>query len=160
MNNKFKILGIAVIGIVIDQLVKFLIETNITLRSSITVIKDFFYITYVRNTGGAWGILAGNILFLILITIVFIYILIKYISNEKKISLIQTISYGFIISGILGNLIDRLFRGYVVDMFHTYIFSYDFPVFNIADSLIVVGVIFMIIDMVRSDIHEHSSRKK
>lgn len=119
--------------------------------NSITVVEDFFFLTYVRNKGAAWGIFSNNTLILALISVVFLFFLIKYINNETEIKKINAISFGFILGGIAGNLLDRLIRGYVVDFFRFVILGYNYPVFNIADVLIVIGVILFIVDLILGD---------
>ena len=127
-----------------DRFSKIYIISKIPLHKSINIISNFFSITYVKNTGAAWSILSGNRLFLIIVGVIVLVMFIYYIFKEKNITLIESVSYGLIFSGITGNLIDRVFYGYVIDFFDFYIFGYDFPIFNIADTLIVVGVIIYI----------------
>ena len=127
-----------------DRFSKIYIISKIPLHKSINIISNFFSITYVKNTGAAWSILSGNRLFLIIVGVIVLAMFIYYIFKEKNITLIESVSYGLIFSGITGNLIDRVFYGYVIDFFDFYIFGYDFPIFNIADTLIVVGVIIYI----------------
>lgn len=136
--------------IVIDQLIKFIVSNNIVLNTSIIVIKDFLSLTYVKNIGAAFSILEGNRIFLIVITIIAligIYFLIK----NKSLKKIETIIYSMIIGGIIGNLIDRIIFGYVIDYASFKIFSSNMPVFNLADSLIVVGCIILLFITVKED---------
>lgn len=113
---------------------------------SIPVIDNLFYITSHRNRGAAWGILQGQMWFFYLITIVVILGVIYYIQKSKTDRLMG-VALGLILGGAIGNFIDRIFRQEVVDFIHVYIFSYSFPVFNIADSALTIGVILMIIAM-------------
>ena len=80
--------------------------------------------------------------------------MIKYIKELPKIDFLYVVAFGLIIGGIIGNLIDRLLRGYVVDFFRFIILDYNYPVFNVADMLIVIGSIVLIISFVRDDIIE------
>lgn len=148
---KKKIYIIAILGLVIDQLSKFIVTSFMDTYHSITVVEDSFFLTYIRNKGAAWGIFSNSTLILALISLVFLFFLIKYINDEVVIKKINAISFGFILGGIVGNLIDRLIRGYVVDFFSFVILGYHYPVFNIADVLIVIGVILFIVDFVLGD---------
>ena len=141
---KKKVYIITIIGLLIDFLSKVFIMSKLPLGSSKTIIKDFFYITHVNNKGAAWGIFQGNTLMLLIISIIFAVVFIYYI-EKNELKYYEQISAGLILSGIMGNMIDRLFRGYVVDFLNFYIFGYDYPVFNIADSFIVIGVIVLMI---------------
>ena len=155
---KKKIGIIAFICLLIDQISKFLILNNLVLYEKKEIIKDFFNITYVQNRGGAWGVLNGNVFLLIIITTIAFVFICNFIFKEKNISKIDCISYGMLLGGIVGNLIDRIFRNYVIDFLDFKIFNYDFPVFNIADTLIVVSVFIMTITCFRGDKNENSSR--
>lgn len=157
---KKKIYLIALVGLLLDQISKIIVSSLMPPFTSKIIIKNFFELTFVKNTGGAWGILSNNLLLLIVVSTIALLVLNGYIKKEQHINKIMLCSYGFLIGGILGNLIDRLFRGYVVDFFHFYIFGYDYPVFNIADILIVVGIIFMLIEVIRGEINEFKSRRK
>lgn len=157
---KKKIYLVALIGLLLDQSIKIIVSNLMTPFTSKIIIKNFFELTFVKNTGGAWGILSNNLILLIFVSIVALLVLNSYIKKEQHINNLMIFSYGFLIGGILGNLIDRLFRGYVVDFFHFYIFGYDYPVFNIADILIVVGISLMLIEVIRGEINELKSRRK
>lgn len=104
------------------------------------VIEPFLYITSHRNTGAAWGILQGQMWFFYIITVIVIGAVIYYIQQYAKTNVLIGVSLGFILGGAIGNFIDRIFRKEVVDFVDTYIGSYDFPIFNVADSALVVGV--------------------
>lgn len=157
---KKKIYLVALIGLLLDQSIKIIVSNLMTPFTSKIIIKNFFELTFVKNTGGAWGILSNNLILLIFVSTVALLVLNSYIKKEQHINNLMIFSYGFLIGGILGNLIDRLFRGYVVDFFHFYIFGYDYPVFNIADILIVVGISLMLIEVIRGEINELKSRRK
>ena len=141
---KKKVYLITIIGIILDQISKLLIVSKLPLGESKTIIKKFFYITHVNNTGAAWGMFSNNTILLIIISILFTGFFIYFIEHNK-LKLYEEISSGLILSGIIGNMIDRIFRRYVVDFLNFYIFGYDYPVFNIADTFIVVGVIVLCI---------------
>ena len=145
-----KIIFICISCLIIDQLLKLSVSTMV-LNSSLKIINNFFSLTYVHNYGAAFSILTGNKLFLILITIfalIFIYYFL--IKNEKR-TLINDILYGVLYGGILGNLVDRIFRGYVIDYLDFNIFGYSFPIFNFADICIVISIILIMIISIRGN---------
>ena len=145
MNNKVKISISSIILIVIDIVIKLIISNNLILNQSIGVINNFFYITYVKNTGVAWSILSGKINLIIVITLAIIMLLIIYIFNKKSYSVLEIISYSMLLSGSIGNLIDRIIYGYVIDYLDFNILGYDYPIFNFADICIVIGIILILI---------------
>lgn len=138
---------IALLVILIDQWTKWLIVKTMNLGESIEVIDQFFYITSHRNTGAAWGILEGQMGFFYVITVAVIIFIIYYMQKYARNSYLLGISLGLILGGAIGNFIDRVFRKEVVDFINTFIFSYDFPVFNIADSALVIGVALLMIQL-------------
>lgn len=143
---KKKLIIITIICIVIDFVSKLLVINNLKIGDSITIIPSFFSISYVRNTGAAWGMFSNGTIILAIVSMTFLFFAIKYIYELKNISKLSLISYGMLLGGIIGNLIDRLFRNYVIDFLSFNIFGYSFPVFNIADCFIVVSIILIIIE--------------
>lgn len=141
-----------------DQLSKCFLECILYFNQSICVIPSFFSITYVRNEGAAWSILAGRQIFLILISLLALFILYYYFVKEKQLKRIEQCSYGLLFGGIFGNLLDRIVRGYVVDFFDFTIIGYHFPVFNIADICIVIGVLFVIISLWKEEQKHEKNR--
>ncbi len=143
--------------VLIDQISKLLV-TNVLKSNVIIVIKSLLKFLYVKNTGAAFGILSGNIFILVLIT----FILIIYVFNEIKKNSnnkLMLSSYLLILSGALGNLIDRLFRGYVVDFISFTFFGKDMAVFNIADSYITIGIIMLIFALIKEIFYGRNSNK-
>ena len=133
---------IIILFLFIDQLIKFLFASNIYVGQSITIISNFFKITYVTNDGAAFNLFSGNILFLVIIAILVIFYIIKNIKTlEKK----EKYIYSILIAGILGNLIDRIFRGFVIDYIDFRIFGYDMAIFNFADICIVCSCILLVL---------------
>ena len=145
MNNKLKIIINSIILLIIDIVIKLIISNKLIFNQSIKVINNFFYITYVKNTGVAWSILSGKINLIIVITLIIIAILIIYIFNKKSYSVLEIISYSMILSGSIGNLIDRIIYGYVIDYLDFNILGYNYPIFNFADMCIVIGIILILI---------------
>lgn len=133
MKLKHYIIGIVIV--IIDQVSKILI-----IDKNISVIPNFLEFNYIQNTGGAFGI--GKINFILIISILIIIgIIIFLIKENKKIT--NYIPFIFLLSGSIGNLIDRLFRGYVIDFIDVNVLNY--PNFNIADISIVIGAILLVI---------------
>ncbi|MBR2834038.1 MAG: signal peptidase II [Bacilli bacterium] len=147
-----KIGAIAICFLFIDQFVKFLILSILNVGEGIVVIKNFFSITLLHNTGAAFSILRSNTIFLILVSILAIFLIYLFFIKDKKLSTINIWLYGILLGGILGNLGDRIFRGYVVDYLDFNIFN--FPVFNLADVFIVISVILICISLLRSEKNE------
>ncbi|MEN1934406.1 lipoprotein signal peptidase LspA [Paenibacillus sp. 102] len=136
---------IALFVIAIDQVSKWLIVKNMELGTSIPIIDNVLYITSHRNRGAAWGILENQMWFFYIITVVFVGFIVFYMKKYAKTDKLLGISLGLILGGAIGNFIDRVFRQEVVDFIHVYIFSYNYPVFNIADSALCIGVVLIII---------------
>jgi len=151
MKNKYLWVTLIIGAVVIlDQLTKYLIETNVRLYSTITVIPGFFNITHVRNRGAAFGILSsmhGNwrSFFFIIVTVAAIAVIARLIWKSHERLLL--IAFACIAGGAAGNLIDRMRYGEVVDFIQWYVKSYYWPSFNIADSAITVGVGLLILEM-------------
>lgn len=155
---KKKILGVGLIALIIDIITKLVINNSFNLMETKTIIDDFFSITKVYNTGASWNILAGYRYILIIVSILMLISLIyyqtKFILNKRNI-----LAFGLLYGGIIGNLIDRIIYGYVIDFLDFNIFGYDFPVFNFADICIVFGIFLLIIAIYKKeDINEGSSK--
>ncbi|MEC9484343.1 MAG: signal peptidase II [Candidatus Izemoplasma sp.] len=149
-------IGLLVISILValDQITKLLIKTQLYLGEEIPVIPQFFTITSHRNDGAAWGIFSGNMLFFYLITLiagVLFYLLLK----ESDVTTKKFYSYGIflMVAGGIGNFIDRLAYKQVVDFIDIDIFSYTtFPIFNIADICLVIGMIMFTLDVIIEEV--------
>ncbi|EOZ5825199.1 signal peptidase II [Enterococcus faecalis] len=130
----------------LDQWSKYLTVQNISLGETKEFIPGFLSLTHLRNTGAAWSLLEGKMIFFYVITVivsvVIIYLLIK---NYKK-SIWYSVGLSFVLAGAIGNFIDRVRLGYVVDMLQTDFMN--FPIFNVADSTLVVGVICIYIYLI------------
>lgn len=144
-----KIYQITTILLMIDQAIKLLIDSKMKLFQEITIIPNFFSIHYVKNTGAAFSILQNNTLILTIISVVVVILLDQYIKKEeKKLGQRDIVSFGIIMGGIFGNLIDRIIHHGVIDYLSFQFFNYEFPVFNFADICIVIGVGLLIIDII------------
>ena len=125
----------------------------------IIIIKNFFSILYVENTGAAFSILKDSTLLLIIISVLFVILLGSYIKKEsEKFKKAEVVSYGLILGGIFGNMIDRIIHRKVTDYLSFNIIKYEFPIFNFADMCIVVGAIILLIYILFID--KTSNRRK
>ncbi len=150
MNAKFELrdlipVGIAALVIIIDQLTKLWIMSNFALHEQQNVIPGLFDLVYVTNTGAAFGFLAGSKnllrqLFFVGVAIVALVVIVYAYGHLKRQGKIFVYALGLIGGGAIGNLIDRLRFGSVVDFLDFYLGSYHWPAFNAADSAITVGV--------------------
>lgn len=152
MKKKYYIglsLIVAIVILIIDQLTKKIITATMNIGDSYEVIPHFLNITSHRNNGAAWGILSGKMAFFYIITVIILIILIVFFIKEAKHNLLMQIAISLLFAGALGNFIDRVLNGEVVDFVDTYIFSYNFPIFNVADSSLTIGVVLVIIALLR-----------
>lgn len=140
-------LGIAALLVGIDQLTKWIVVQNMTIGQAITVIPDFFYLNSYRNRGAAWGMLEGKFGFFFIVTVVVVIGLIYFLYKEGTKNKVFAWSIALLLSGAIGNFIDRMARGEVVDFFHFFPFGYSFPIFNVADVCLTFGVITMLISV-------------
>lgn len=134
---------ISILIAVLDQIIKFIVDKKILF---VEIIPNIFNIHKVYNYGVAFSFLENKRYLILLFSIVLIYLLFnlrKDLPKKKKYDIL----FGVILGGILGNLIDRVFRGYVIDYLETFILGYSFPIFNLADIGITLGIIIMIIMM-------------
>ena len=145
---------ITAIILVLDQTTKLYVDANFRLHETVPVIRDFFHLTYVRNKGAAFGILADNavrIPFFITVSIVAMLGIIWYLRQIRADQKLALFSLSLIFSGALGNLIDRIRLGEVIDFLDIFWQRHHWPAFNVADSAITVGVTLLFIEMWRED---------
>ena len=157
MNNKSKntlrMLGIALLVLVLDQGTKYWVRTRLTLRETVTPIpalSSFFRIIHWKNTGVAFGMFQGQGWLIALIALVILVLLTVYFRQGPETPLYWQIAVGMQLGGALGNLLDRLMLGYVVD----FLWFGDFPVFNIADAAIVFGAAVLVIGLTADEKRE------
>lgn len=137
--------------IVLDQVTKYLAKTRLMDNINIDLIQGYFSLTYVENRGAAFGILRDKKFILVGITALIVAFMIYYLIKNKNMGKWMKISLVLIIAGAIGNLIDRVSLGYVVDFFHFYIKDiFDWPVFNVADISVVCGTILLAINLLFS----------
>lgn len=135
---------ISLIVIIIDRILKVLVTNNFVLNVRNKIIDGFFYITNCHNEGAAFSLFSGNVLFLIFITLIVLFLIYRTI-NKENVNKIRILAYGLLLGGILGNLYDRIFYGYVIDYLDFVIFKFNFAIFNLADAAIVIGAILLIV---------------
>lgn len=142
-----QIIKYSFILILIDQIIKISIS-NI---SNITIIKNFLNLTYVENTGAAFSILQSKRILLIIVAFVAIFLLYHYLIKNKDLKKIEILIYSLLIGGIIGNLIDRIVYGYVIDYLEFIILNHYMPIFNFADICIVIGTILFLYETIKED---------
>lgn len=155
---KLKPYIIACFFFIIDLISKQLIMHLMELGEEIKLINNFFYITYTKNNGAAWSILEDKRILLLIITVFILFLINKYM-NKEELNKLENFVYGMIIGGIVGNLFDRIFYKSVVDFIDFRIFGYNYPIFNLADSFIVIGIIILIIMSIKGEIHERNKSR-
>ncbi|PLX90366.1 MAG: signal peptidase II [Desulfuromonas sp.] len=143
-----------VIGVVLDQLSKLYIDSHFKLYEAVTVLENFFHITYIRNRGAAFGILSDSPLrlpFFIFVTLIAIVGILWYLRQMQAGQKLSQLALGLILSGAIGNLIDRVRFGEVVDFIDVHWYSHHWPAFNVADSAICIGVGLLLFDSWRTE---------
>jgi len=149
---------IPILIIILDQLTKYFSVVNLEGKAPIVLIENFLQLNYVRNYGAAFGIMNSQRTFFLIITIIIVFGIIFYIYKYNNTK-IMNYSLVMIIGGAIGNFIDRLRIGYVIDFIDVNFGNiYDFPVFNIADSFIVIGTILLVI-LVMTDNYEEKGKE-
>jgi len=146
IQTKLYFVSLSIFIVLIDQFTKNLIFNN----KELFINKDFllFKIDFVQNYGAAFNIFSGSRIFLSLISIFFSILLIYLIFRKNTLNLLDLYSYSFILGGTIGNGIDRVYKGFVVDFINLNII--DFPVFNIADISINIGFIFLLYNIFKN----------
>tara|TARA_Y100000992_G_C21236239_1_gene478225 strand:+ start:509 stop:979 length:471 start_codon:yes stop_codon:yes gene_type:complete len=145
LNNRLMPFILGVLILLLDQWTKYLVKTNLFYGESISIIDGFFNLVFIKNDGAAWNIMSGQRLILVLISSLILLFLIfkgyEFFSAKK----IHRITYGMLLGGISGNLVDRILTGKVIDFLDFQIGTYHYPSFNIADACICVAVILYFI---------------
>lgn len=128
-----------ILVLLVDFLTKQLVIHSLVENQSVSLIQNFFSLTYVKNTGIAFSFLEGKLTFIIGMSFLVLFFLFFYL-KKKKSNWIEVLCYGMLIGGAIGNLVDRIVYGYVIDFFDFTLFRYQFPIFNVADMCIVIGI--------------------
>jgi signal peptidase II len=143
---------IIVVGLALDRFTKIWAMYSLSKVSEISIIKNFFSFLYVENRGAAFGIFQDKTIFLTIASIIVMIFIIYYIIKHKPKNKLIKISFSLIISGALGNLIDRIKYRYVVDFISLhYKDVYYFPIFNFADVMVVIGTIILIFYLLKEE---------
>ncbi|MEK4485040.1 signal peptidase II [Psychrobacillus sp. FSL H8-0484] len=155
----WKFYGLAAFVIALDQWTKWLVVKNMTLGESIILWDPYFALLSHRNRGAAWGMLQGRMGLFTIITIIVIIGIIYYFHKEANGKPLFQVGLMMLLGGALGNFIDRLWRKEVVDFVDVLIpiINYDFPIFNIADAALTIGVVFIILFILQE---ERAEKKK
>jgi signal peptidase II len=155
MTPKLRIFCVvATVGVVLDQVTKHLVETKLVFGDQIAVIEGFFYLTRVHNRGAAFGVLSNlpesiRLVFFVGVTLIALVVIVSFFRGLAPGDRLAAASLGLILGGALGNLCDRVRLGEVVDFLHFKLWQgYAWPDFNVADSLIVVGVGLLILELI------------
>ena len=143
-----QIIKYSFILILIDQIIKILVSNMI---ESIIIIKNFLNLTYVENTGAAFSILENNTIFLIIITFISLFLIYIFLLKNKKFNKLEIVTYSLLIGGIIGNLIDRIIHGYVIDYLEFIILNRHMPIFNFADICIVIGTFLFLFITIKEE---------
>ena len=143
---------ISLVVVIIDQFIKAVVSYNMHLYDTFTLIKGFLDINLVHNTGAAFSFLQGGRVLFIVIALIVILIISMYINSNDDVDKKKTLIYSLLLGGIVGNLIDRIIHGYVIDYISFTIINYKFPVFNFADICIVIAVIIALIFTIKEDL--------
>ncbi|MCO6523826.1 MAG: signal peptidase II [Candidatus Schmidhempelia sp.] len=146
-------LWLVVVVFILDLASKFLILANFELFDSLQLLP-VFSITYVRNYGAAFGLFLGQRWMLAIIAIIISIAVMRFLYKSPKKDYLNNTSFALILGGALGNLFDRLYHGFVVDFLDFHIGDWHYPVFNIADSAICIGVLLLIFGSIRSPKHK------
>ena len=147
IKTKLYFVSLSIFIVLIDQFTKYLMFYN----KKLFINKDFllFKLDFVKNYGAAFNIFSGSRIFLSLISILFSIILIYLIFRKNTLNLFDLYSYSFILGGTIGNGIDRIYKGFVVDFIN--LNNINFPVFNIADISINIGFIFLLYNIFKNN---------
>lgn len=138
---------LSIVLVLVDQLTKYMIVKSMEIGESIPIIGEILKITSHRNYGAAWGMLQNQMMFFYIITVIVLIALCYFYYKEAADNLLMQSGLMLIFAGAIGNFIDRLFRGNVVDFIDTKIINYDFPIFNVADSCLTIGVFILLYEL-------------
>jgi signal peptidase II len=156
LKNKKPYLLIMLAIIAADQATKQLVTASLPLEHTRDIIRDFLRLWHVRNSGAVWGFFSGHDGGIIpkvitVLAIAALLIVAWFFLRAKKGARLELFSYAFILGGALGNLVDRLRLGYVVDFLDVYVKSWHWPTFNVADSCITIGVLLLALSLLRGE---------
>ena len=145
-KNRLALIFYSLIILLLDQITKYVILNTISYRESFILIPNILKITLVRNTGAAFSLLSNSTTFLTFISLIVSFVLIIILWKFTPSSKFNNIALPFLLGGTLGNGIDRLFKGYVLDIFE--LMPFNFPIFNVADIAINIALFFIILELI------------
>ena len=148
MDKKKFIYPISFIVLLVDQFIKLIVINNMKLHQEIEIIPNFFSLYYIENPGAAFSILGNQTLLLVLVSVFCLIIIKEYIKRENDLTKLSIVSLGMIVGGTLGNLFDRVLYKVVIDYLAFDIFTYSFPVLNLADIAITVGAGLLLLNYI------------
>ena len=153
---KKKVMIFSIILLLIDQISKIILDKVLVLGKSYTVLDRFLYITKAYNNGVSFSMLSGKRALIIVISLavmIFLYFYMKKFKENKK----NIIAFSLVFGGLFGNLIDRIIHGHVIDFIDFYVFNYNYPIFNLADSFICIGIIMLLYSIYMGEDNENNS---
>lgn len=154
---KKKVILFSVMFFLFDQVSKIVLNQVLVLGKSYPIFEKFLYITKAYNNGISFSMLEGHRLLIILTCLaimVFLYFYMQKFKQNKK----NIIAFSLVFGGLFGNLIDRIIYGYVIDFIDFYIFNYNYPIFNFADSFICIGILILLYSIYLGEDNENSSK--
>ena len=146
-KNLFMYLLTFIVIVVGDQVTKLIVDHTLALGGSYSIIDNFFYFTYSHNDGGACGIFSGKMNLFFIVSIVATIGIVYFFLQSETYQKITRFGLVLVFCGMIGNLIDRVVFGYVRDFIDFIIFGYDFPIFNVADMAITIGIFLVILEV-------------
>ena len=149
LTKKNIVLYILTLVIIIggDQLTKIIVDRTLQLGGAYSIIDHFFYFTYYHNTGAAWSILEGNLMIFYIVSVIAGIGIVYYFIQSHPYQKLLRFGLVLVFAGMIGNLIDRIVFGYVRDFIGFIIFGYNFPIFNVADMAITIGMVLVILEI-------------
>jgi len=157
MKNRIIIILIFLVSLTLDQISKYIVQTEMVLYQSITISENFFHITYILNKGAAFGLFSNSsesfrTPFFIAVSIIAISGLLYFFIAFAKESRLSQIALALILSGAAGNLVDRIYLGFVRDFIDFHWYDIHWPAFNFADTSICIGTGLLILNLYRQDL--------
>ena len=144
-SNVKKVLFFGTLFLIVDQFLKIVLSSKLVLGQSFVLIKNLLYLNLVHNTGAAFSLFQGGRVFLIVVAIFAIAIICFVAYNEEVLTDRNIFVYSLLVGGILGNMVDRIIYGYVIDYLSINIGKFGFPVFNFADICITLSIVILLV---------------
>ena len=155
-----RIFLVALVCVIVDQVIKNVLCISMNMGESVSIIDGFFSLTLIGNTWAAFSLFSSGTIFLIIVSIVVLNVIYFWLIKDKSLNLFEEITYGLLMGGITGNLIDRVWHMQVIDYLDFNLFGYSFPVFNLADMLIVISLFMIVIYTLKGDKNENSGKRR